>query len=123
MIEDVQSKNVSMQILSPRSIREVNFENDNIKGSISLKGAVIDDLTFKKYNTELDSNENVTLLNPRNIKDGYFIEAGWTSLGNKIKVPTNQSEWKVEGDRLLTEKRSCSFKMEQWGRTKFYKKN
>ena len=40
--------------------KRVNFENDNIKGSISLKGAVIDDLTFKKYNTELDSNENVT---------------------------------------------------------------
>ena len=52
----------------------VNFENDNIKGSISLKGAAIDDLTFKKYNTELESNKNVILLNPRNIEDGYFIE-------------------------------------------------
>ena len=42
-------------------------ENDNIQGSISLKGAIIDDLTFKNYNTELESNENVVLLNPRNI--------------------------------------------------------
>ena len=25
------------------------FENDNIKGSIALKGSTIDDLTFKKY--------------------------------------------------------------------------
>ena len=27
----------------------VKFENENIKGSISLEGAVLDDLIFKKY--------------------------------------------------------------------------
>ena len=48
----------------------INFENENIKGSISLKGAIIDDLTFKKYNTDLNNNRNVTLLNPRNVDDG-----------------------------------------------------
>ena len=57
----------------------VNFENNNIKGSISLKGAVIDDLTFTQYNTELESNKNVTLLHPRNIEDGYFIESGFVT--------------------------------------------
>ena len=32
----------------------IQFENDNIIGSISLKGgAIIDDLTFKEYNVEL----------------------------------------------------------------------
>ena len=31
----------------------VNIDNDNISGSISLKGAAIDDLTFKDYNTTL----------------------------------------------------------------------
>ena len=49
----------------------VQFENENIIGSISLKGAIIDDLTFKNYDTTLDSDVNVTLLNPRNIEDGY----------------------------------------------------
>ena len=41
------------------------FENDNIVGSISLTGAVIDDLTFKNYTTAVDSDERVTLLNPK----------------------------------------------------------
>ena len=40
----------------------VKFENESVIGSISLIGAVIDDLTFKNYNTSLASNEKVTLL-------------------------------------------------------------
>ena len=30
--------------------KRIQFENQNIVGSISLKGAAIDDLTFKEYN-------------------------------------------------------------------------
>ena len=43
----------------------IKFENNNIAGSISLVGATIDDLTFKNYQTKLNSNEKVILLNPR----------------------------------------------------------
>ena len=32
----------------------IKFENDNIIGSISLKGASIDDLTFKNYKVNLN---------------------------------------------------------------------
>ena len=54
--------------------KRIQFENQNIIGSISLKGAAIDDLTFKEYNVALDSDEKVKLLSPRNTKDGYLIE-------------------------------------------------
>ena len=33
--------------------KRVQFENKSVIGSISLKGAAIDDLTFKNYNVEL----------------------------------------------------------------------
>ena len=33
----------------------VKFENNNIVGSISLKGATIDDLTFKNYKVDLNN--------------------------------------------------------------------
>ena len=36
----------------------IQFENNSVVGTISLKGATIDDLTFKEYNVELNSNEN-----------------------------------------------------------------
>ena len=38
----------------------IQFENENIIGSISLKGASIDDLTFKNYKVTLDNEQRVT---------------------------------------------------------------
>src|SRR6056300_1185057 len=81
----------------------VAFENDNIIGSISLKGAIIDDLTFRQYNTELESNENVVLLNPKNIEDGYFIESGFVTSDKNIDIPNSDTVWTVKGNSNLTE--------------------
>ena len=60
--------------------KRIQFENQSIVGSISLKGAAIDDLTFKEYNVSLDNNEKIKLLAPRNAKDGYLIESGFITL-------------------------------------------
>ena len=57
--------------------KRVQFENQSIIGSISLKGAAIDDLTFKNYNTELEGEKKITPLNPREFEDGYFIGSGF----------------------------------------------
>jgi YidC/Oxa1 family membrane protein insertase len=81
----------------------VSFENNSVKGSISLKGAIIDDLTFKNYNTSLESNENVILLNPRNIEDGYFVESGFVTSDKNIDIPNSESVWTVKGNSNLTE--------------------
>ncbi len=80
----------------------INFENNNIKGSISLKGAIIDDLTFKNYNTDLKSSQNVTLLHPKNIKDGYFIESGFVTSDKNIDIPNSNSLWEIKGNNKLT---------------------
>ena len=69
----------------------VQFENNSVVGSISLKGATIDDLTFKEYNLELDGNEKVTLLNPRNVDDGYIIESGFVTTNKNINVPDSST--------------------------------
>ena len=80
----------------------VPFENNSVVGSISLKGAAIDDLTFKEYNVELNSNEKVILLNPRNVEDGYFIESGFVTTNKNIDVPDSNTVWEVEGNKKLT---------------------
>ena len=80
----------------------IRFENNSVVGTISLKGATIDDLTFKEYNVELNSNEKVTLLSPRNISDGYLIESGFVSSNKNIDIPDSSTIWKIKGNNKLT---------------------
>ena len=80
----------------------IKFENNNIVGSISLLGATIDDLTFKNYQTKLNSNEKVTLLNPRKVEEGYLIETGFVTNNKNIDVPNASTVWKVVGKHKLT---------------------
>ncbi len=83
--------------------KRIQFENQNIFGSISLKGAAIDDLTFKEYNVSLDSNEKVKLLAPKNTRDGYFIESGFITTDKNIDIPNSNSVWSVSGSNKLTD--------------------
>jgi len=80
----------------------IKFENGNIIGSISLKGASIDDLTFKEYNLKLNGDEKVTLLNPRKVDDGYIIESGFVTSNKNIDVPDASTIWKISGNKILT---------------------
>ncbi len=82
----------------------IQFENQSIIGSISLKGAAIDDLTFKNYNTALESNEKIKLLGPRNIEDGYLIESGFVTSDKNIDIPDSDSIWSITGNKKLTNK-------------------
>ncbi len=84
--------------------KRIILENRKLKGSISLKGALIDDITFKVYKETLDKNSKlVTFLHPKQIKDGYFLESGWAS-ADSTKVPNNNSIWKVRNNNILTNK-------------------
>ena len=80
----------------------IQFENGSVVGSISLKGAAIDDLTFKEYNIELNKNEKITLLSPRNVEDGYLIESGFVSTNKNIDIPDASTVWEVSGNNKLT---------------------
>ena len=80
----------------------IQFENESVIGSISLKGATIDDLTFKEYNVELNKNEKIVLLNPRNVEDGYLIESGFVSTNKNIDIPDASSVWEISGNKRLT---------------------
>ena len=80
----------------------VQFENSTVIGSISLVGASIDDLTFKKYTSTLNGDDNVILLNPKKVEDGYYIETGWATANKNINLPNSKTIWKIEGNNKLT---------------------
>ena len=101
----LDQKETLIQISREEALKQserIQFENQSVIGSISLKGAVIDDLTFKNYNTELESNIKVTLLSPRNIKNGYLIESGFVTSDKNIDIPDSDSIWSLAGNNKLT---------------------
>ena len=81
--------------------QRVQFENLSIKGSISLKGGLIDDLTFKKYTETLDGNDQVVLLNPKNLNNGYYVDTGWVTSSENIEVPNSKTTWEIVGNTKL----------------------
>ncbi len=80
----------------------IEFENDNVIGTISLKGATIDDLTFKNYKVNLDEEKKVTLLGPRNITEGYLIESGFVTSDKNVEIPNSNTIWSFDGNEKLT---------------------
>ena len=107
MVPSIGQETINSEISRDNAITEVDrviIENEKVTGSLSLQGAIFDDLSFKKYKKDLKSEENVIFLNPKKTEDGYYIETGWTSVGNKVKVPSLESLWSVKGNKVLNEK-------------------
>jgi len=82
--------------------QRVKLENAKLMGSISLTGALIDDVTLKTYKETIDENsKQVIILNPKKINTGYYLESGWAS-ANNVKIPDNNSVWTLIKNKTLT---------------------
>jgi len=88
----------------------IRIENKNIVGSISLEGGLIDDISFKNHKQKVKGKKNIEFLNPSQSENGFYVESGWASIGNNIKVPTKNSKWEVEGNKILTDKTPITIK-------------
>ena len=98
------SENIS-KISRKESIKEnerIEFENENIKGSISLLGGTIDDLLFKKYTKTLNGEDQIVLLNPKKVANGYFVETGWVTNNKNIDLPGSKTLWNIKGNNKLS---------------------
>ena len=81
----------------------VLIENKNLSGSISLRGALIDDIILKNYRETLDPNSKpIVLLSPKKYEQGYFVESGWATTKSDIKVPDNNSLWQIKEGKKIT---------------------
>ena len=89
----------------------INISNGKIFGTISLNGALIDDVTLKNYKETLnEDSKQVVILNPKKSENGYFLETGWATSEN-IKVPNHNSKWSVIGNNTLAPKQPVTI---QW---------
>ena len=82
----------------------VTIDTPRLKGSISLVGARIDDLSLKDYHVTIDpTSETVTLLSPAGGPEPYYTIYGWAPVGELAfdDVPGATTQWRVEsGDKL-----------------------
>ncbi len=82
---------------SPR----ITISSDRVNGSIALKGARFDDLSFANYRDTVEPNSPpVTLLSPNGDEHGYFAQIGWVAGDAGLKVPDQNSLWKADKKTL-----------------------
>ena len=89
----------SVLTASPR----VAIETPRVKGSISLKGARLDDLSLSQYRVTVDPNSPpVVLLSPSGSPHPFYAEAGWVAAaGATAKLPTADTVWRQAGTGAL----------------------
>jgi len=81
--------------------QRVFIKNENLVGSIDLKGARFDDITLSQYKETIEEDSpNVSLLSPEGTAKPYFAEFGWSVADSAIKVPGPDSQWTASSSEL-----------------------
>jgi YidC/Oxa1 family membrane protein insertase len=77
----------------------VKIETPSVIGSISLKGARIDDLSLVKFRDTVDpTSPPIVLYSPSNTASPYYAEFGWVpASGSTAKIPDQNTVWQQEG--------------------------
>ncbi len=80
----------------------VGIRSDRLEGSMSLRGARIDDLLLTRYREEIDeSSPQITLLSPPGRQNPYFAQFGWVPTTSDTATPSLETVWDSDG-RVLT---------------------
>jgi YidC/Oxa1 family membrane protein insertase len=81
------------------------IDTPSLKGSISLKGGLIDDVVLKNYHETVDpKSPNVVLFSPPGSPSAYFAEYGWQggAKSSQHMVPDSDTVWTASGAQSLT---------------------
>src|ERR1700736_1697309 len=82
----------------------VKIDTPRVSGSISLKGARIDDLSLVQFRETVDpSSPPIVLYSPSGTANPYYAEFGWVpAAGSTIKLSDRDTLWQQEGAGSLT---------------------
>jgi YidC/Oxa1 family membrane protein insertase len=80
----------------------IAIDTPTLVGSISLRGARLDDLRFKKYHETVDdSSPDIVLLSPEATAHAYYAEFGYAGQ-NAGTLPGPTTVWQAESGAVLT---------------------
>ena len=83
----------------------IKIDSPKISGSISLKGARIDDVALNQYRETVDpKSPAIVLFSPSQTASPYYAEFGWVpAAGSTIRLPDQNTMWTQEGANALTQ--------------------
>ncbi len=82
----------------------IKIETPQLNGSISLKGARLDDLELNKFRVTVDkTSPPIVLFSPSGTAEPYYAEFGWVAAaGSTVKMPDQNTQWQQDGNGALT---------------------
>ncbi|MFC7475980.1 membrane protein insertase YidC [Dankookia sp. GCM10030260] len=79
----------------------IPVDGPRMQGTLSLRGARLDDVVLKDYHETVDrSSPLVRLLAPREGAAPYYGQWGWTAADGRTPVPGNDTDWTADGEAL-----------------------
>src|ERR1700720_4332854 len=94
------------------SAPRVKIDTPRLTGSISLKGARIDDLALVQFRDTVDpTSPAIVLYSPSGTAEPYYAEFGWVAAsGSTVRIPDQNTIWQQEGSGSLTPKSPVTLK-------------
>jgi YidC/Oxa1 family membrane protein insertase len=82
----------------------IKISSPRLTGSISLKGARIDDLALTQFRETVDpASPPIILFSPSGTAEPYYAEFGWVpASGSTVRLPDRDTQWQQEGSGDLT---------------------
>jgi YidC/Oxa1 family membrane protein insertase len=82
----------------------VKIATPRVTGSISLRGARIDDLALVQFRDTVDpTSPAIVLFSPSDTASPYYAEFGWVpAAGSTVRLPDQNTIWEQEGSGELT---------------------
>ncbi|MFL9824962.1 membrane protein insertase YidC [Rhodoplanes sp. SY1] len=82
----------------------VQVDTPNIRGSIALRGARLDDVALVRFRETVDpKSPAIVLLSPSGTPHPFYAEFGWVAgAGTGVKLPGPDTVWTQEGAGALT---------------------
>jgi len=90
------------RLISLLAAPRVTISSKDLKGSIALTGARLDDISLLNYRETTDPNSpDITLLSPAAGVGAYYAEFGWVGgSDSKLVLPTAETNWTADSDKL-----------------------
>lgn len=103
-----QESKAESKIKEPVSLKDalektprLKIQTKILKGSINLKGCLLDDLLLLDYHQTVEkSSPPITLLSPEGAKGAYYAEFGWDAKDSGTKLPDSETVWKTSATVL-----------------------